>query len=303
MKKILFFFEDNWAFGNIHHAVSRELYSRGFICSVLDWNSNLSKEEFKMLDDVYDLFVTIPSVVNTLVDYYEIDKKKIVAFAHGQWDLYKAKEQGCDYYEELAGFAVISQTLKNVASSISGRLVDPKVCKIGIHTSLYKSKAPEALSVIGYGGSIHHVNYAGIDIKRGHLVETACKLAGVEFAPPRHKYKNLSMPAYYKTVDCVIMSSLEEAGGLPLMEASAASRLPIGTPAGYFGEYENTFHGVLVPYDEKEFVECTAYALSFFKSNSLAFKEHCQNANEFALNNYDWKNVIEDWVDLLNGNK
>lgn len=303
MKKVLFFFEDNWAFGSIHHAAARELYQYGFICSVLDWNSNLSKEEFKMLDDVYDLFVTIPSVVNTLVDYYEIDKKKIVAFAHGQWDIYKAREQGCDYYEDLYGFAVISHTLSCAALRITGRELNPRVCRIGIHTDLYTSDPPESLSVVGYGGSMHHTNYSGIDIKRGHLVEEACKRAAIQFSPPKYKYKNIAMPAYYKSVDCVVMSSLEEAGGLPLMEAAAASRLPIGTAAGYFGEYAPHHNGILVPFDEKEFVDCTEYVLNLFKTGPSFFREQCRHANDFAKRNYDWSVVIEDWVDLLNGNK
>jgi glycosyltransferase involved in cell wall biosynthesis len=95
------------------------------------------------------------------------------------------------------------------------------------------------------------------------------------------------------------MSSVEEAGGLPMMEAAASGRLPIGTPVGYFETNGPKGGGIVVPINEKEFVKNTHYTLCLFRDNPILFRHSCEESQNFARENYDWSFVIDEWVSLL----
>jgi len=43
MKKILFFIEDNWAFGSIHNALCKELYKYDIYSNLLNWKVSYTK--------------------------------------------------------------------------------------------------------------------------------------------------------------------------------------------------------------------------------------------------------------------
>ena len=60
MIKVLFFFENAWAFGSIHNSLAKELYPYGIHTDIIDWGNRYVLEEFDFLNSVYDYFVTIP---------------------------------------------------------------------------------------------------------------------------------------------------------------------------------------------------------------------------------------------------
>ena len=107
------------------------------------------------------------------------------------------------------------------------------------------------------------------------------------------------MPAYYNKIDSLIMSSLEEAGGLPAMEAAAAGKLVIGTPVGYFEENGKYGGGILVPLDELGFLNETRKNLMYYKDNPKEYKEKCEEIQNYARENYDWSKTIHSWVELF----
>jgi glycosyltransferase involved in cell wall biosynthesis len=228
------------------------------------------------------------------LNFRGIDLKKIIAFAHGQWDMYNAQDLD---YKRLAGFACISNSLQDTSRELKTNVV-PIVVPIGIHAPLFKDKCPTKIQRVGYGGSMEHHNFNKIEIKRGRLVKIACELAGVEFCPPTGKIKNLAMPAYYKTVDAVVMSSIEEAGGLPMMEAAASSKLCLGTDVGYFADNPT---GVHLPFQEDQFVESLVYNIHKLNSDSIELKSLCSIGQEFAWKNYNWPEVIKKWIQFLKG--
>ena len=112
-------------------------------------------------------------------------------------------------------------------------------------------------------------------------------------------YHYLAMPGYYKTVDALIMASIEEAAGMPMLEAAAAGRLCIGTPVGYFAEHGLRGGGHLVGLDEENFVKETVDILQHYKYNDDAYKKKCLEIQEYARENYDWSKVVDQWIKLF----
>lgn len=299
MKKILFFIQNGWAFGSIHHGLTKELYHHGIYCNLLDWTVNYSSEEFKLLLDTYDYFVTLPEAVLTLNQNYNVPFERIIAIAHGQWDILLTKSQSnIDFYPLLKNFAVISQVLKSKCEEWNISVV-PKIVELGLHFDHFYSKPSNELKIIGYAGASEVKNFFGQEIKRSKLILKI--LQNIQkLKIYRHNFFNhLCMPAYYKEVDCVLMSSIEEAGGLPMMEAAAAGRLPIGTPVGYFEHNAKNGGGILTPLDENDFVDFATEIILFYMDNPKQYVNKCLEVQEYAKNNYDWSVKIKDWVELF----
>jgi glycosyltransferase involved in cell wall biosynthesis len=297
MKKVLFYTQNRWAFGSIHHGLCKELYKHNIYANLLDEDKDYTKEEFQLLNSTYDLFVTNPDKVISLHTKSGIPLRKIVAIAHGQWDILLAN-QTSDIYSQIYSFGVISNILKNKCKewNIS---VEPKVVETGIHFDLFYAKPSINLKTIGYGGVKQTYNFFGQEIKRGYLVEEACKdIEGVKLQVSGN-YNHLCMPAYYRTVDAVIMSSTEEAGGLPMLEAAAAGRLPIGTPVGFFEENASQGGGILVSVDEKEFIKDVKQIVYYYRDNSNDYINKCLEVQSYAQEHYDWYKKIGSWIELL----
>lgn len=298
MKRVLFFTQNRWAFGSIHHGLAKELWKHGIYANLLDWTQGYTAEEFKLLRDSYDVFVTMPDAVLALHYRYGVELERIVAVAHGQWDILLAKQQADqDFYPKLGGFGVISEVLKGKCCEWGISRI-PKIAELGIHVDVYDGQVAEKLEVVGYGGSGETKNWFGVEIKRPKLIELAIEKSGLELK--KHQfYNHLAMPAYYRQVGAVVMGSIEEAGGLLMMECAAAGRLPIGTPVGYFAENASKGGGVLVPMDDDEFVNVTSMILKDFKNDPRAYRLKCEMAREYARKNYDWSVKIKNWIDLF----
>jgi len=299
MKKVLFFTQTKWAFGSLHNGLCKELYRYGIHADLLDWTVSYRKKEFELLNDTYDYFVTMPEAVLTVHYEYGIPLEKIVCVAHGQWDILLAKQNAnMDFYPRLHKFAVISKVLKDKCNEW-GISVDPEISKLGIHFDLFYNKPSDSLKRIGYGGSNEIQNFFGQEIKRPKLIEKIVgSVEGLELV--KHDFYHFTcMPSYYKSVDCVIMSSIEEAGGLPMMEGAAAGKLCIGTPVGYFEENGQNGGGHIVSLDEESFIKETLDILNAYRYNNSMYKKSCLDIQEYARYNYDWKYVINDWVKLF----
>lgn len=299
MKKVLFFTQNRWAFGSIHHGLCKELYKHNIYANLLDWTETYTPEEFELLNNTYDLFVTMPEAVLSLHYNYGIPLNKIIAVAHGQSDILLAKQEAnMDFYPELHSYAVISEVLKNKSIEFNISVV-PKVVEVGIHFDVFYQPIHNSLKNIGYGGAKETINFFGEEIKRGHLVERV--ISNIEdLNLVSHKfYNHLCMSGYYNKIDALIMSSTEEAGGLPAMEAAAAGKLIIGTPVGYFEEHGKYGGGVLVPLDELGFLNETRKNLLYYRDNPNEYREKCQEIQHYTREHYDWSKTIHSWVELF----
>ena len=299
MKKVLFYTQNRWAFGSLHHGLCKELYKHNIYANLLDIDVTYTSEEFELLNNTYDLFVTDPSTVLRLHYNYGIPLNKIVAIAHEQWDILLAKkESGVGFYSELHSYAVISKIVSDKSLEI-GISVVPKFVKYGIHFDLFCDPVHDSLRNVGYGGEKESFTFYGVDRKRCHLVEKV--VSGIEdLNLVSHNYYNyMCMPAYYNKIDALIMSSSEDAGGLPAMEAACSGKLIIGTPVGYFEENGKHGGGVLVPLDELGFLNETRKHLIYYRDNPKEYKEKCEEIQNYARENYDWSKTIHSWVELL----
>ena len=304
MKKVLFYTQNRWAFGSIHHALAKELYKYGIIANLLDWTQQYSPDEIRLLNDTYDLFVTNPEAVVHL-NRLGIPPNKLATVAHGQWDMLLARrDNGNIFYNEISKFGVVSNVLKTKAAEFGIERV-PDVVPFGIHFDLFYRKPSDNLTRIGYGGAKETKNFFDLEIKRGHLVkQTVEKIPGINLV--EHGFYNwMCMPGYYNSVDAVVVSSIEESAGLPSMEAAAAGRLVLSTPVGYFEEYGPAGGGIILPLghpDESKFCSALTESLEFYQQNSDAYVRKCLNVQEFARETYDWKKHIESWVNFLSQN-
>lgn len=299
MKNVLFFVENGWAFGAIHHALNKELFKYNIYGNLLDWCKQYTQEEIDLLNDRYDVFVTLPNTAETLLQTYQIDPQKIIITAHEQTDiLITINKYGTQFFDQFKEYTVISKILKTKSKEF-GIQREPKITKTGIHFEHFYFPINESLRVVGYGGAKFSHNYFGVDRKRGRLVET-CVQETEGLILREHKFYNyLCMPGYYKHIDCLIMSSIEDAGGLPTMEAAAAGRLVIGTPVGYFEDSGPKGGGLVVPLDEELFVKQTKEHLAFYRDNPLEYKNKCKEIQQYARDHYDWSHRIDNWIKLF----
>ncbi len=299
MKRVLFFIENGWAFGTIHHGLCKELYKHNIYANLLDWSVQYTSEEISFLNSTYDIFVTIPNMADVLIQNYHINPNKIILIAHEQTDiLITLQRNGKEYFKQFKEYGVISKILKDKSKEV-GIEIEPKIVKTAIHFDHLYAPVSQQLTTVGYGGAKFAHNFYGVDRKRGHLVEECVsRVKGLSLRP--HKfYNHLCVPAYYKEIDCLVMSSLEDAGGLPTMEAAAAGRLVIGTPVGYFETCGPEGGGVVVPINEQDFVTETTNHLNFYKDNPKEYIEKCEQIQQYARDHYDWSVRISDWLNII----
>lgn len=298
MLKVIFFIENGWAFGSIHHGLCKELYKYGIFANLLDWTKEYSRDEFELLNSCNDLFVTNAPAAAHLYNN-GIPFEKIIIVAHGQLDLLVTnKNSGVDIYNYVRSYAVISNILRTKSFEF-GIKRDPNIVRLGIHFDYFYSEIKESLTTVGYGGHNEIYNFFGEEIKRGKLIEnTIREIEGIQLVTHGF-YNHLCMPGYYKKLDALVMASTEEAGGLPVMEAAASGKLILGTPVGYFEENALNGAGILLPIEENNFSIKLKEHLNYYRDNPVEYKTRCQSIQQFAKENYDWKIVIEDWVNLL----
>lgn len=295
--RIAFYTYPEWAFGAIHSALCKELYKHGIIANIIDWNHNFSPEERASFESLYDIFVTVPgNSVTLLRENFGVSYEKIIAIAHGRYDLEYGLSQGNDY-NALRGFAGVSPDLHRHAQTLGiSRKMD--VVLNGIHFDYYYSPVSSSLASIGYGGAFRHHDFSGtVDIKRGYLAQEICSRLGLPFAPAQTQ-SYLTMPRYYNTVDAVMVCSTQESCALPLMEASATGRLPISTKVGVARDYQS-YPGIILPMDESSYVEQGVEILRELMLDPEKHQKKCREVQDFARENYDWSKVIDTWLDVL----
>lgn len=299
MKKVIFFTQNRWAFASLHHGLSKELYKRGIYANLLDYSISYSAEEFGLLIDTYDYFVTQPDSIPPLMSY-GTPLEKIITVAHAEWDVNVANANNVrditNNYN-IHSYGVISDKLVDIVDSMGYNIKAKKVTN-GINFDAFYSKPSTSLKHVGFGGKMESYNFAGQEIKRGNLVHRAAFQAGLNFFP-NGTYNHFAMPGYYKKVDAIVMASTEEACGLPMLEAAAAGKLCVGTPVGYFKENSKNGGGISVDIEENNFLLQVTDILQYFKNNNEEYYQKCLDIQEYARYNYDWSKVIDQWVALF----
>jgi hypothetical protein len=298
MRSIVFFIENEWAFGQIHHALIKRLWSYGIYSHLLDWSKEYNFREFRNITSKFDLFVTTPCRINLLVNHYGVSPSKIVAIAHHLKDIYWGiNGVGTAFFDELAGYAVNHAELIP-ASKEYGISRVPALVKVGIEFDFYYTPVSERIQRLGYAGAFFQTEVTGKECKRMHLAQLVSERTGVPIdasARQDERLHFLAMPEFYRSIDCLIVPSTYETAGLPALEAAAAGRLVISTNVGYF---DGSF-GELAQMDEQDFVSDAVAHINKHRENSGLYKYVCEYSQQYVRDNFDWSVVIDGWLNVL----
>jgi glycosyltransferase involved in cell wall biosynthesis len=311
MKKVIFFFEADWAFGSVHYELFKYLWNEGYNCHLLPWNKNYTVAELQELDRHVDFWVTSPHGYRYMEYIYQaITAERVICIAHAPLDINELIHyHGFRDFARFRNYGVVSEFLKDYSISASVERV-PMVCPVAINYHTYYSEPSKELKTIGFAGTFHEREEFTQEMiegnlaqpkykKRGYLVREIAEKVGLNFVVAQHYHNSfITMGGFYKAVDCVIMASTEEGAGLPVLEAGAAGKLVIGTPVGHWPQRVKDIGGIQVPIPEKEFVDSCVEILTYYKNRPAEYRNRCAQIQEHAKT-YDWSNYIQSWVDIL----
>jgi hypothetical protein len=301
-KKVFFFANTEWSNGRVYYDLCKCLHRKGYIADILNWRVSYTREQMHEMLAFYDFVISGLDGIPGLIDNYKVPCDKIIGISHGvYYDFHLLIEKkGLDVFERLANFGVVSYSMIS-ESAIVGVSRIPVVASLGVNYSAFSRKIPERLATVGYASSISHKTKYGVEKKRGELALECAEEAGLAYRPAGTHAIPISfhdMPGYYETVDAVLMTSLIEAAGLPVLEAAAAGRLVIGTPVGHFPLRAYQGGGIIAPIQAEKFKRFTAATLRYYKENSAAFVDKC-NSIQNAARNFDWEYIIDEWIELI----
>ena len=298
--KVAFFTYPEWAFGSIHNSLVKEFYKNGILANIIDWNRDFSPSERIALGEIYDVFITTPgNAINVLVETFGVPLSRIIAIAHGRYDILSGVKEG-NNFKELKQFAGVSPDLAQFAEGL-GVERKMKLVRNGVDFNYFYQNASARLKAIGYAGAIAHLDFYGnTDIKRGVLALELASNTNLPFKPaPSQSY--LTMPQYYSQVDCIVVTSTEESCALPLMEAAASGRLPISTPVGVARD-DDYFPGFILPFNKEGFLKEGKELIDKLEKSPNYHRAMCLMAQDYAREHYDWSKVIDPWLQLLGDN-
>ncbi|MFO1161093.1 MAG: glycosyltransferase [Reyranellaceae bacterium] len=297
--KILIFGYSRWSHGRVYYDLCRHLHPRGFVVDLLDWQGrhNHYIDEIK---SYYDLFMVALDGISVLMDIYHVPPERMIGLSHSQFDVRMLIEQrSAQIFERFAGYGAVSEFVY-CSSLTQGVSRPPMVASPGVNYEEFRSEIAEELRTVGYATSLATTTF-GVEWKRGRLAAQAAEQAGLPFVVAGSTAAQVSfhdMPAFYRSVDAILMSSLSEASPLPILEAAAAGRLVIGTPVGNFPQRAYRGGGIIAPIEDDKFVAFCADTLRRYAKDRVAYREKCREIQE-AAQTCDWRYQISDWVDLL----
>jgi len=310
MKNVVFLFDNEWAFGSIHYELFKYLWKYGFNCHLLPWDKQYSTQEIRELDSHIDVWVTSPHGYMGLHHTHGISPERCIVIGYATLDLTEYNYRfGLDDFNHVRKFGVCSNYLKEYSKKLNLKR-SPIVCPIAINYNTFYDEPSKELKVVGFAGAYHERHEFTQEMidgplsqprykKRGYLVKEAAQICGLDFRVASHYHHSfVTMPGFYKSVDSVILSSSEEGGGLPSLEAGAAGKLVIGTPVGWWNDMVGHKGGIEVPIHEKEFLESTVSVLMYYKDRPSEYRDRCYLIREHAKS-YDWENYVGQWVELL----
>lgn len=286
MSKILVYADSGWSLGPIYRKVAAAVGA-----DLHDWAVPPPPGLFKC----YELVVTLPGTVSEiLVSRFGVPRRKIALVAHADCDILQLiLSEGVGRVGEYAGYAVVSDALACTSLSLGITRV-PDVLKQGIDCDFYSCDPSRELRVLGYAALPSRTNEHGVEIKRGYLAERVAEKTGLPLARASGLTRD-QMPGFYRGIDCLLMTSLQEGGAMPPYEAAASGRLVVGTPVGDFPRLALEDMGVLAPLNDDAFVDLAVDVVSYYAEHPQEFSEKCELAATKTRMCRNWPVVIGDW--------
>lgn len=291
MKRVLFYFEDNWVFGKIFREAAKYLYPE-YDCDLLDWGHHYDPETIAGLQQKYDLFCSTPVGCFFLRDAYGIPLHKCYGHAHSDFDLVDALRRFPKrYFGDLCGFGAVSHYIverarfRNIAR-------EPELLPVGVTARNYQRPAPEQVRTLGYFGKLARVDDHA-DIKRGYLAKRVAEAVPLPLYH-RENVHFLAAESLYHHVDLVIFCSTTEGNPYVVLEAAAAGLPVLGTAVGLFPEHCQQGAGILLPTPDDAFTTTAIRAIRALQ-NEPAQYDQMRQAALTAAQAYDWSAVVVEW--------
>jgi glycosyltransferase involved in cell wall biosynthesis len=291
VKRVLFYFEDNWVFGKIFREAAKYLYPE-YDCDLLDWSKGYDAETIAGLQQKYDLFCSTPVGCFFLHDAYGIPLHKCYGHAHSDFDLVDALRRFPKrYFGELRGFGAVSPYIieraqfRNIAR-------EPAWLPVGVTTQNYQRPAPTTVRTLGYFGKMARVDDHD-DIKRGYLAKRVAEMVPLALYHREHVHF-LAADRLYQHVDLVIFCSTTEGNPYVVLEAAAAGLPVLGTAVGLFPEHCQRGAGILLPTPDDLFTTRAVMAIRALQ-NEPARYDQMRQAALTAAQCYDWSAVLPHW--------
>jgi glycosyltransferase involved in cell wall biosynthesis len=298
-KKILVYGYTAWSRGRIYYDLCKQLHRKGYTIDILSRELDHSDYMDRVVD-YYDLLLTAVDGVPSLIDNYGVLPEKMIVVSHHETDVRSLTElKGLEIFDKFAAYGAVSDFVCG-ASMMQGVQRPPRLVPLGVDWAEFYAEAPARLKTVGYASSMSAKTF-DVERKRGHLAQDAARAADLPFKVAGSTEAQVlfhQMPAFYRSVDAVLVSSLSEAEPLPVMEAAAAGRLVIGTPVGDFPLKASQGGGIIAPIEPEKFVEFTASTLKHYKDHPADFVFKCLSIQE-AARRFDWKYFIDDWADFI----
>lgn len=290
---VLFFVENKWALGQIHHALVKRLWERKIFSHVLPWEIPYTAEEMGYLKSKYDTFVTLPGESLHLINN-GVDPKNIVVMAHHEKDINQTVARyGKDYFSKFKGYGVVHEHMVDISAQ-AGISRIPIVAANGVDFDHYYTPVSPDLKTVGTATAFKSTTSRLEDFKRGYLIPHV--LIGLNLTFVKHSFMyHLCMPSYYAKMDALLSTSAYEGSGLPVMEAAAAGRLVLSAAVGCFDGNS----GILCRTPDDEYIEDARKALEACRDDSKLYREHCERAQQYARDNFDWSHKIDSWIELF----
>lgn len=299
LKKMLICSYPQWSRNRIYYDLCKQLHRKGYIVDILDLDPDASNKRSELFD-YYDLVLTSTDNVPGLSEDYGVPFEKMIVVTHHEMDIrFLIERKGLEVFERFAAYGAASYFVY-CASIMQGVRRPPRVTPPGVDYAEFYAEVPTKLESVGFVAPMSTETF-GVEWKRGQLSKAAAEQAGLPFklaGPDQGQASFHDMPAYYPSVDAVLMSSLSEVAQLPVMEAAAAGRLVIGTPVGHFPLKAYQGAGILAPIEPEKFVAFAATTLTHYRERPADFVFKCLAIQEAARQS-DWKYCIDDWVALI----
>lgn len=300
MKKILFFIENNWAFGRIHNDLIKCLYP-DIHCDIIDWRVSYRYDDFSHFMNTYDYVITTPHGGMTLTKSYNLPASKIIIIAHSNSDFQHilfTHNLGKEFFEQFKGYAVISPILRTLSIAHGIKRL-PQLLQIGCFNNIHIKNNSKQLKKIGYVGATHRAfEEEKIDIKRGHLIAKIAEKVNLPLVQHKDLYF-LCSTSMYCDFDILMFSSLTE--GLPtvLLEAFSSGIPVIGTDTGVFPDLAKSGGGIILPFEENEYINQAVDTLNELKNNPEKYQHMSMCALEKARE-HDWSIAKASWINFIN---
>jgi len=295
--KVLFFVENNWAFGKIHNELIKVLYPEIY-CDIICYTKSYTIENFDLLKEKYDYFISTPFACKVLNTNYNIPYEKLIGIAHSDIDIHSIVKspEDKDFFNKIKGYCVINSTLIKISISYGIERI-PEILRIGTFSKNYPKNINEQVCNIGYFGSYNRSFDRGFDIKRGHLVKSVAEITNLPFVH-RTDINFLASDMLYNNISLYMFSSLLE--GLPTtaIEAMACGIPVLGTDVGIFSEIYKNGGGTILPFESHKFIQSAVDKINQFKQNPDLYKIACELSYEEGRRN-DWSCFRGDWINYI----